>query len=52
MDRRGNEGQSHVSVCGHLEKIGLWGVRDNGTDPMTICRGYEGPSLGSRSVIQ
>ena len=25
---------------------------DIGTDPMTVRRGYDGPSSGSRSVIQ
>ena len=30
-------------VGGHLEKIGKWGVRAVGTDPMTIRRGYDGP---------
>ena len=51
-DRRGNDGLSHVSVCGHLDKIGQWGVRDVGTDPMTVRHGYDSPSSGSRSVIQ
>ena len=25
-----------MSVGGHLEKIGQWGVKDVGTDPMTV----------------
>ena len=37
---------------GHFEKIGQWGVRVVGTDPMTVHRGYDGPSSGSRSVTQ
>ena len=41
-----------MSVGGHFEKIGHWGVGDVGKDPMTVRRGYEGPSSGSRSVIQ
>ena len=41
-----------MSISGHLEKIGQWGVRDVGMDPMTVRRGYNGPSSGSRSVIQ
>ena len=49
---RGNDGPSHVSVCGHLEKIGQWGVRAVETDPMTVRRGYEGLSSKSRSVTQ
>ena len=47
-----NDGPSHMSVGGHLEKIGQWGVRAVGTDPMMVCRGYDGPPLGSRSVTQ
>ena len=41
-----------MSVGGHMVKFGQWGVRDVGMDPMTICHGYDGPSSGSRSVIQ
>ena len=41
-----------MSVGGHLEKNGQWDVRDFGTDPTTIRRGHNGPSLGSRSVDQ
>ena len=47
-----NDGLSHVSVGGHLKKIGQWGVRAVGTDPMTVRLGYDDPSSGSRSVIQ
>ena len=47
-----NDGPSHVSVGGHWEKIGHRGNGGVGTDPMTVCRGYDGPSSGSRSVIQ
>ena len=47
-----NDGPSHVSVGGHLEKIGQWVVRDVGTDPMTVRRGYGGPSSRSHSVIK
>ena len=52
MDRRGNNGPSHVAVGGHLEKIGHWGVWAVGTDPMKVRRGYDGSSSGSRSVTQ
>ena len=43
---------SLVSVGGHLEKIGQWGVGGFGMDPMTVHCGYDGPSSGSHSVIQ
>ena len=52
MDRRSNDGPSHVSVGGNFVKFGQFGVGDVGTDPMTVRHGYDGPSLGSRSVIQ
>ena len=52
MDFRGNDGPSHVSVRGYLEKIGQWGVGNVETDPMMVRRGYDGPSSGSRSVDQ
>ena len=51
-DRLGNDGPSYVTVGGHLERIGQWGVRAVGPDPMTVCRGYDGPSSRSRSVTQ
>ena len=41
-----------MSFGGHLEKIGQWGDRDFAADHMKVRRGYEGPSSGSRSVIQ
>ena len=52
MDHRGNNVPCNVSVGGHFEKIRQWGVGDVGTDPMTIHRGYDGPSSGSLSVLQ
>ena len=52
MDRRGNDDPSHVAVGGHLEKIGQWGVRVVGTDPMMVRHGYNGPSSRSRSLTQ
>ena len=52
MDRRGNDGSSHVAVGGQLDKIGQRGVRAVGTDPMTVLRGYDSPSSRSRSVTQ
>ena len=39
MDCRGNNGPSHVSVEGHLKKIGQQGVGGVGTDHMTVRRG-------------
>ena len=39
-----DDGSSHVSIGGHLEKIWQRGVGGVGTDPMTIHRGYDGPS--------
>ena len=41
-----------MSVGGNLEKIGQWGVRSIGMDPMRVRRGHDGPTSGSRSVIQ
>ena len=41
-----------MAVGRHLKKIGQWGVRVVGTDPMTVRREYDGPSSGSRSVTQ
>ena len=41
-----------MAVGGHLDEIGQWGVRAVGPDPMTVRRGYDGPSSGSRSVTQ
>ena len=41
-----------MSVGGHLDKIEQWGAGDVGTDPMTVRRGYDGPSSGSHSVAQ
>ena len=41
-----------MAVGGQLEKIGQWGVKVVGTDPMMVRRGYDGPSSGSRSVTQ
>ena len=35
-----------------MEKIRQWGVRAVETDPMTVRRGYDGPSSGYRSVTQ
>ena len=52
MNHRVNDGPSHVSVGGHLEKIGHRGNGGVGTDPVMVRRGYNGPSSGSRSVIQ
>ena len=52
MDRRGKDGPLHVAVGGHLDNIGQWGVRVVGTDPMTVCRGYDGPSSGSHYLTQ
>ena len=49
-NRREKDGSSHVPVGGHLEKIGQWGITVVGTDPMTVRRGYNGPSSGSHSV--
>ena len=43
---------AHVSLGGHSEKIGQCGFGDVGLDPMTVRRGYGGPSSGSRTVIQ
>ena len=47
-----NDGPSHVSGGGHLEKIGQWGVGDVGTVSMKVHCGYDGLSSGSRSIIQ
>ena len=47
-----NDGPSHMIVGGHLEKIGQWGVKVVGTDPIMVRRWYEGPSSSSHSVIQ
>ena len=52
MDRRKDDGPSHMPVGGHLEKNGQWGVRAFGTDPTMVRRGYDGPSSGSHSVDQ
>ena len=52
MDRRGKNDPSHVAVGGNLEKIGQWGVREVGTDPMTVSRGYDDLSSGSRFLTQ
>ena len=35
-----------MAVGGHLDKIGQWGVRVVGTDPMTVRREYGGLSWG------
>ena len=43
---------SHVSVGGHLEKIGERGDGGVGTDPITVHSEYDGPSSGSCSIIQ
>ena len=49
---RGNDGPSHVTDGGHLEKIGQWVVKDVKTEPMTVHRGYDVPLSWSRYVIQ
>ena len=43
-DRRAYDGPSHMSVGGHLTKMGQWGVTAFGTDPTMVRRGYDGLS--------
>ena len=35
-----------MSVGGHLEKIGQWGVGDVGTHRVMVCRGYNSRHRG------
>ena len=51
-DSRETDGPSYVTVGGHVGRIGQWVVKEVGTDPMTVRRGYDGPLSGARSVIQ